>query len=360
VSFSIRLAPGLRVRASSRGLRVSAGPRASRLHLGAGTPGISTGAGRFGYYHSLGGGTGRTRSIAARQRQLADASKHEQAEALLAAFQAILALHREAFVPAVAPVAEPSAPVDEHAIRDRHRRRERAGIGFFRRSARAEARRRADVAAAEEVASTHQAAADARVARQAQLDAWWQRLVTNDPDAVLEHLAAAFEDNDAPAAAVGVDGSEVSLAVLVPGLDTVPEGMPARTDAGNLSLRKLTKRDRNGYYLEVVAGYLLVTLREALAIAPGLTDARLVALRVAGADAYGSRRMEAVLAARVARRSLDGIRWDDATASEIVRDASTELLARQRGQAKELTALDLGDEPEIAQVVAIVEFDPTG
>ena len=45
MSFSVKIAPGVRVRASSRGVRTSIGPRVARVHVGAGRTGISTGAG---------------------------------------------------------------------------------------------------------------------------------------------------------------------------------------------------------------------------------------------------------------------------------------------------------------------------
>src|SRR3954454_19466708 len=91
MGFSIKIAPGVRVRASSRGVRTSIGPRAARLHVGAGRTGFSTGLGPVGYYTSL-GGSGR-RSTAARrpsagtyQRQLivspAVAAKAEEAQRL--------------------------------------------------------------------------------------------------------------------------------------------------------------------------------------------------------------------------------------------------------------------------------------
>jgi hypothetical protein len=72
------------------------------------------------------------------------------------------------------------------------------------------------------------------------------RLAGNDPDTVLATLAEAFEDNEAPAAAVGIDGAELMLIVLVPDEGTVPEQMPATTQTGNLKLRKLAKA--NGRY----------------------------------------------------------------------------------------------------------------
>jgi hypothetical protein len=39
-------------------------------------------------------------------------------------------------------------------------------------------------------------------------------------------LAGAFEDNDAAAAAVGIEGSEASLVVLVPPVSALPERRP--------------------------------------------------------------------------------------------------------------------------------------
>lgn len=43
--FNVKLAPGVRVRASSKGLRTSVGPRAARVHVGGGRTAISSGVG---------------------------------------------------------------------------------------------------------------------------------------------------------------------------------------------------------------------------------------------------------------------------------------------------------------------------
>src|SRR5579872_1553174 len=60
------------------------------------------------------------------------------------------------------------------------------------------------------------------------LDHHWQFLCRNDPDAVLRTLAEAFEDNEAACAAVGIDGGEVSLVLLVPPV-SLAEGHLAAT-----------------------------------------------------------------------------------------------------------------------------------
>ncbi len=46
---------------------------------------------------------------------------------------------------------------------------------------------------------------------------------------MLATLEEAFEDNEAPAAAVGVNDDEVALVVLVPGSEVVPEQTPSTT-----------------------------------------------------------------------------------------------------------------------------------
>ena len=249
MGFSFKVAPGVRIRASNRGLRASVGPRAARVHVGAGLPGISTGVGPVTLYQSMGGGRGRRAStgpsrtsIAAYERQMRQAQKAEQARELVAAFQHILTLHQQEFVPASPPLAPEAEQVDEFAIRQRHEREALQGIGMFHRSARAAARQHATAAADHEIQQDTAKRQRDRASLQRQLDAAWQRLLANDPDAVHQTLTEAFEDNEAFAAVAGVHGDEVALVVLVPGPDVVPERMPRLTDAGNLSIPKITKK----------------------------------------------------------------------------------------------------------------------
>ena len=61
----------------------------------------------------------------------------------------------------------------------------------------------------------------------------------------------------------------------------------------------------------LVAGYVLVTIREAFAVAPSLVATRVAVVRASEPDAYGLRRLECLLAARFARQALTGIRWDE-------------------------------------------------
>lgn len=292
MGFSFKVAPGVRVRASSRGVRASVGPRGARVHFGSGRTGFSSGAGPVSFYTSLGGsqgarrGGGRQPSIASYQRQLAAAQKAEDAQRLAAAFQQILNLHRAEFPPAARPVAPSPTPPDEKEMRRRHEQAALAGIGMFKRAERAEAKKQAAIGADAELKAARQQMNELQAQWQHQLDEQWNQLCGNDPDVVLATLAEAFEDNEAPAAAVAVHGDELAVVVLAPRLEIVPERMPARTQVGKVTLRKLSKTDRAALYGEFLLGHLLVTLREVFAVALGVAAARVVVLQDAGLDAY--------------------------------------------------------------------------
>ena len=247
MGFSVKIAPGVRVRASSRGVRTSIGPRAARVHVGGGRTGFSTGVGPVSLYTS-GGSTrrtssshGRGQSIASLQRQAAAAQKAEEAQRLAAIFREILSVHQQEFPPAERPVAPSPVLPDESKIRSEHERAALRGIGLFKRAERTAAKQRAVAAAASDLAALKRQAEMDAARAQAALDQQWQQLLSNDPDTVIATLVEAFEDNEAPSAPIGVVGDEVSLVVLAPPQSAVPERMPGTTQAGNLTLRKLSK-----------------------------------------------------------------------------------------------------------------------
>jgi hypothetical protein len=257
-------------------------------------------------------------------------------------------------------VAPEPPPVDERSIRKRHEAAALAGVSVFKRTLRTEARQRATLTAEQEIRAEWQRRVHERNLAQEQLDAGWRLLLANDPETVVATLEAAFEDNEARAAALDVNGSEVVLVVLSPSPDALPERMPARTPAGNLTLKKITKSDRAQLYKTMVCGHVLATVREAFAVAPAIDAARVVAFRSGGLDAYGRPRIDLLLAARFDRNALDGIQWARAEAPDVVNDASSELVVNIKGQAKELHPIDLAREPELAQLVEHVDADELG
>jgi hypothetical protein len=177
-------------------------------------------------------------------------------------------------------------------------------------------------------------------------------------DTVLQTFATAFEGNEAACAAVGLDGEEVSLVLVVPPVSAViPEQMPGRTAAGNVSLKKITQAARAGFYTHFVGGQILVTLRETFAVPPGLTSARLVALRNDGRDVYGQPTMPCLAAVNVTRAALDGVRWNDAGAVDVLNAVTHERLTNQTGRSKELSPVDLTNEPDIVALITTVDLE---
>ena len=289
---------------------------------------------------------------------LAAAAKAEQAQEAAAALDAILGIHRQSF-PLASPVKAPLpavAPIGD--LLRKHRKAELADVGFFQRArrsaAKARARQGADMEHAQLVANAERQQRTDQIA----LDEEWQRLRANDPESVMAALAAAFEDNDAEAAPLGVEGNSASVVVQVPDKDAVPERMPSVTTAGNLSLRKMTKRQTNDFYNLMVCGFVVATVKEAFAVCPGLTEVAAVAVRRGSPNAYGHRASEAVVAARFTRKALDGILWAEADAIQVLNDASLERLFIQKGAAGELQPLDVASHPEIGRAMDAVDLDP--
>ncbi|HEU0239970.1 MAG TPA: DUF4236 domain-containing protein [Micromonosporaceae bacterium] len=369
MGFSVKLAPGVRIRASSRGIRTSIGPRAARVHVGGGRTGFSTGAGPVSFYTTLGAGRRasghRTTSTAAYHRQLAaqnrQSSQQQRAAAayeLAQTFLHIVNLHRVDFPTARRPIAPPPPAPDREAIYQHYETVALAGTGRFQRAQRTRARQQAvqwtDVEVNRQAAETHAAYEQYQV----QLDEQWRQLCGNQPDVVMETLEEAFDDNEAPAAPVGVESGEASIAILVPQITgAIPEQIPATTPAGNPTLKKLTQRDRADYYKLYVCGQVLVTVKEALAVAPGLASVRIVVLRDDGRDAYGKPRVACILAARFERNAFAGIQWHNADAVAVLNDSAAEKLTQQKGRSQELTPLDVSDEPAIAALIEAVDLD---
>jgi hypothetical protein len=370
MGFSVKLMPGVRVRVSSHGVRAGVGPRIARVHVGTGRTGFSSGLGPFSVYGAVGGkrrggssrggrSSGRP-SAAALQRQAgaarraqAEADKAREAQRLAAIFQEIISLHRHDFPPVERPLAPMAELPDPDAVRQWHEKNALRGVGMFDRARRAAARQQATLAAQAELNDRWRRAQAQQAQAQQELDAQWARLTGNDPDTVLATLAEAFEDNEAPAAPAGIDGTELFLIVLVPGEDAVPERLPATTQAGNLTLRKLPKSERSALYLLLIAGHVLVTLREAFAVAPGLQAARVVAIRRSGPDIYGRQALDCMLAGRWTRTAFNGVHWADADAGNILAGTAAELLINQK--RSQILPVDLSTEPEIQDLLSTMD-----
>ncbi|WP_199516623.1 hypothetical protein [Nucisporomicrobium flavum] len=296
--------------------------------------------------------------MAAQQRQAAQAERAAMAQQLADAFLRILNLHRVDFPAAQRPVAPEPGPPDRAAIYRHYEQQTLAGTGLFKRAERSAAKQQAAMWADAEATRQWAVLKNQQAQWQQALDQQWRALLSNDPSTVLQALAVAFEDNEAASAAVGVAGDEVSLVVVVPTASrAIPEQMPGRTAAGNLSLRKITQSDRADFFKQFVCGQILVTVREAFAVAPGIQRARVIVLRNDGRDPYGRPTMPCLAAVSVTRRALDGVRWHEADAIDILNAAAHEKLMNQKGRSKDLSPLDLSSEPEITALIDAVDLD---
>lgn len=356
---SFRVAKGVRISASSRGLRAHVGPRGARLHVGSGRTGVSTGAGPFTYYTSGSGSRGRggsgSRSGGPTKAQLAQAAKEEEFIRLRDELRSILEIHRFEFLPAQKPVAPGvDAPTLDALIKEREKEF-LDGVSLFKRADRREAKARARELAAADLAAQMAALEAERARAQTEIDEGWQRLMANDPETVIATVDAAFEDNEAPAAPVGVEGSTLGLVVLAPPIEDIPEQKPALTPSGKATVKKMTKQERSDMYLTLICGHYLATIKEALAVAPSITRVKAVVVRRGTPDVYGSPRMEALLAASYERSNLDRVQWADSLPSDIVQEAAEERVWNLKGRPPTLQPLDLDDEPDLKAFVDALE-----
>jgi hypothetical protein len=274
MGIGIRIAPGVRISASSRGIRAGLGPRAARIHVGSGRTGFSTGAGPVTLYTSAGArrrGGARAPSMAAYQREVRAAERQAELEHWLALNQQMLSLafvHEERFPVATAPIAPDPETIAEKEILARHQQENRAGVSMFNRAERRAAKQRAREAATREVEQETQRRLRERDELQASLDEHWQRMQANDPEVVREAIEAAFEDNEMPAAAIDVQDVTATLLMKIPSPgELIPEREVTQTPTGKPTHKRRTKSTVNALYAEIMASHIVATTKEALATA---------------------------------------------------------------------------------------------
>jgi HEAT repeat protein len=225
----MKIAPGVRLRASSRGFSAGLGPRAARVHVGTRGVGVSTGVGPFGAYSHLGGASRRRSSsrggggysyagpsrasLAALEREARQAEKAAEIGRVIAIERELVSVHLEEFSTSTARVLpEPSAPdetpirqriegeqgvtdlakqlgggvsppqaeraeeVDIEELRREERTRHLEGVGVFKRSDRRKAKEAADAVAQQRAEAERQRRAQITADEQARLDAAWADL----------------------------------------------------------------------------------------------------------------------------------------------------------------------------------------
>lgn len=127
--------------------------------------------------------------------------------------------------------------------------------------------------------------------------------------------------------------------------------MPTQTAAGNLSLARLSKTEINGWYLQWVAGHVLVAAKRVFAAAPGLGTAHIVALDPSTADGV-------LMAASIRQESLVQLRGERANAADLLDVAAENVLLRTAGAARALVPLDILDGAELREARAALSLRP--
>jgi hypothetical protein len=227
MGMSFKVAPGVRIRASSRGISAGVGPRAARVHVGTRGVGVSSGVGPFSAYSHLSGGRGSSggtasrasyrgptkASLAAYERELRAAQREADIEKVAALEKALISVHAQSFPKAVRielpaaepvdpspievelektagipelvastgggevpPVAAEPEPVDRYELMRKHRKQRCAGIPIWRVRERVGAARKADEEAEMEAEVEADWRAEAQRAEQARLDGLWTQL----------------------------------------------------------------------------------------------------------------------------------------------------------------------------------------
>jgi hypothetical protein len=229
------------------------------------------------------------------------------------------------------------------------------GIPFWKFSDRKAAKAAAAEIASREAEEEEARRTGAREEAQSQLDGTWQGLLANDSETVIAVIDEAFEDNQAPAAPVNVESSTLSLVMLAPTEDEIPDQKPALTPAGNLTIKKMTKAEKADGYLTLVCGHVLATIKEALAVAPSITDVKVVVVRRTDPDVYGETHFEALIAGTYQRRDLERVNWKEAEATDIIQQAADSLIWNLKGRPPKLLPLSLEDEPDLKLFIDALE-----
>ncbi|MFJ8364527.1 TerD family protein [Streptomyces sp. NPDC093984] len=247
------------------------------------------------------------------RRQAERARQEAERDAAIAELQELrrqtTSVHLQSFTPAQPPVVPGPPQLSLAWALAEAQAHHLAGLGVFARAERAAAKRRA-----EEDAPAYLAAEQARLHAvhgrlAAEADQWWQALIANDEETVCEVVNYAFSDNPAAGCAVGVDGAVLSVVIRQQDIDSLPGQTPGVTPSGRPTLKTLSKRDRALWWLTSMGSNVVATLKEAFAVAPGITAIDLAVLT----RLPDTQRLGFVAYGRWTRQAIEAGPWRETT-----------------------------------------------
>lgn len=326
--------------------------RGVRLYAGGRGLGVSVGTGPVRYYTRLGGGgrSGRT-SVTAYERQVRQTQRVQEIQSVIDLDNQLIEMclaHTGSFPLAERPTAPPPESVSRREVRSALVAEATAKIPLLRVRERRSARRAALAGLDSAVLKEDERRAQELREHQAQLDDQWARLQANDPATVLAALEAAFEDNEAPAAAVSCREDRVDIVLRWPQLnDVVPERKAGATPTGRPTIRKRSKSERSEFYLEALCSHSLATVREAFAECSAIQEVGLAVIRTGRDPARGDDIVETLFLATMRREKLASIRWESVVAiAALLENATGRVGLRGKGANKALFGLDLEADQE--------------
>ncbi|MCC5947828.1 MAG: DUF4236 domain-containing protein [Nitriliruptoraceae bacterium] len=347
--LGFRVAPGVRLRAPGRGPPVSLGPRIARVHLGGGRSAVSAGKGPLTVWSTLSGGGHRTTTPAGQgtSREADDWSD------LRGYLDGLLSAHTQPVTRSVAPLL-PRQPLPRRGqVRRALVRDARDGAAWWHLGRWVAAWRQAGSDLDAAVTARHAEVQAQDSAAQAEADRWWRAVLTNDPDALTAHLEQGLAEHAIPATVTAVEGDTVHVVLAV----HQPEELigprePTITEAGNLSLARMTKTRRHELYRAAIGSAVVATAAEVFARGPGVAnvDVAVVAPRHIGGPAVlllAALPRDLVLPAGADRpASGDLVHAAEAGRASLVQDVG--------GQIQALRPLDPEDE-EIEMILDALE-----
>ena len=260
-----RVAPGMRLRVANRGPRVSIGPRILRVHPDGGRPATAAETASATRWSTLAGGGHLAPAAGATSR------KADEWAGVRTYLDGLLSAHTAPVRRAQRPTVPTPARVTRRDVRRDLRRDADSGASWWHLPARFEARADVDRRLDAEVARRRTAADERAAAEQAEADAWWDRLVANDPDTVMTHLDRALAEHGMPATVTAVEGDRAHLVVPVLTVEKlIGPREPTSTDDGSLSLRRITKARRHELYEGAVTSAMIAVAAETFALAPAI------------------------------------------------------------------------------------------
>ncbi|MFE2512027.1 TerD family protein [Streptomyces naganishii] len=218
-------------------------------------------------------------------------------------------VHLQSFTPARPPVVPGPQQLSLAWALAEAQAHHLAGLGVFARAARAAAKRRAeeDAPAYLTAEQTRLQAVHSRLTTEA--GQWWQALLANDEEAVCEAVNYAFSDNPAAGCAVGVDGPVLSVVMRQQDIDSLPDQTPGVTPSGRPTLKTLSKRDRTLWWFTSMGSNVVATLKEAFAVAPGISAIDLAVLT----RLPDTQRLGCVAYGRWTRQAIEAGPWRETT-----------------------------------------------